>query len=118
MICLLILSRIGQKNALVNPNISITDTMNRPNTDSFYITSSNASEIKTKIFNRKNSNGIVLMVIPHKLLKLFLTVSEPIMCVFNKSFLTVVFPDSLKHAKITSVYKADDKLLINNYRSI
>ena len=40
------------------------------------------------------------------------------MFIFNKKFLTAVFSDSLKHAKITPVYKANDKLLINKYHPI
>ena len=38
--------------------------------------------------------------------------------IFNKSFQAGVFPDRLKHAKITPVNKGDDKRLINNYRPI
>ena len=59
---------------------------------------------------------LVLMVIPQKIIKAIADyVSVPLMFIFNNSFLTGVFPDSLKHVKITPVYKADDKLLINNY---
>ena len=64
----------------------------------------------------KNSNDISVDYYSTKIIKAIADyVSVPLMFIFNKSFLTGVFPDSLKHAKITPVYKANDKLLINNY---
>ena len=44
--------------------------------------------------------------------------AKPLASIFNKYFQTGVFPDRLKHAKITPVHKGDDKGLINNYRPI
>ena len=44
--------------------------------------------------------------------------AEPLVSIFNKSFQTGVFPDRLKHAKITPTHKGDAKRLINNYRPI
>ena len=88
-----------------------------PNMESFYITPCTANQIKTIILNMKNSNGIDGYFT--KIIKAIADyVSVPLLFIFNKSFLTGVFPDILKHAKITPVYKADDKLLINNYLSI
>ena len=90
-----------------------------PNTDSFYVTPCTASELKTIILNMKSSNGVDADGYSTKIMKAIADyISVPLMFIFNKSFLTEVFPDSLKHAKITSVYKSDDKLLINNYGPI
>ena len=36
------------------------------------------------------------------------------MNIFNKSLVAEVFPNSLKHAKIIPIYKAEDKLLVSN----
>ena len=75
-----------------------------PNTDSFYITLCTTSEIKTIILNMKNSNGIGRPIDSYsiKIIKAIADyVSVSLMFIFNKSFLTGVFPDSLKHAKIT-----------------
>ena len=38
--------------------------------------------------------------------------------VFNKSLSSGKFPDALKVAKIVAIHKADDKILISNYRPI
>ena len=38
--------------------------------------------------------------------------------IFNKSIVSGVFPDSLKHAKLTPVCKTEDKCMVNNYRQI
>ena len=67
----------------------------------------------------KNSNGIGVDGYSTKIIKAIADyVSVPLMFIFNKSLLTGVCPESLKHAKFTPVYKADDNLLINNYRPI
>ena len=36
----------------------------------------------------------------------------------NKSSYTVIFPDSMKIAKVVPIFKKDDKSLMNNYRPI
>ena len=38
--------------------------------------------------------------------------------IFNKSIVSGVFPDSLKHANITPVFKTEAKCMVNNYRPI
>ena len=40
------------------------------------------------------------------------------MSIFNKSFVTGVFPNCLKHAKVIPIYKADDKFLVSNYETV
>ena len=65
--------------------------------------------------NMKNSTGICIDGYSTKIIKAIADYeSVPLMYIFNKSFLTGVFPDSLKHDKCTPVYNANDKLLINN----
>jgi len=45
-------------------------------------------------------------------------ISNPLSEVFNISLSVGEFPDNLKLAKAILVYKADDKLCVNNYRPI
>ena len=45
-------------------------------------------------------------------------ISSSLSMVFNVSLSTGTFPDKLKITKIVPIYKSDDKLLVNNYRSI
>ena len=46
------------------------------------------------------------------------TISVPLSYIFNTSLKTGIFPDALKVAKITPIYKTGDKTLLNNYRPI
>ena len=39
------------------------------------------------------------------------------MGIFNKSVVTGIFPNS-EHAEVIPIYKADDKLLVSNYRPV
>jgi len=45
-------------------------------------------------------------------------ISQPLSDIFNISLVTGVFPDDLKTAKISPIFKSDDKLLVSNYRPI
>ena len=50
--------------------------------------------------------------------KCFNSLCEPLKYLFNLSIKKGVFPGDLKIAKVTSIYKADDKSNLSNYRSI
>ena len=45
-------------------------------------------------------------------------IAKPLSEIFNMSISTGIFPDSLKTAKVTPIFKADDKTLPSNYRPI
>lgn len=45
-------------------------------------------------------------------------ISQPLVDIFNNSLLAGVFPDDLKIAKVSPIFKADDKVLVSNYRPI
>ena len=55
------------------------------------------------------STAVITSVISH--------IANPLSDIFNHSFKTGIFPDILKHAKVTPVSKSDDKL-VKNYRPI
>jgi len=59
-------------------------------------------------------NGISL----HFLSDFILTLSKPLVHIFNLSFQNSVFPSPLKLAKVTPIYKSGDRLLTTNYRPI
>ena len=50
--------------------------------------------------------------------KCFGELCEPIKYLFNVSFVKGIFPDDLKIAEVTPIYKADNSSNISNYRSI
>ena len=45
-------------------------------------------------------------------------IAQPLMHIFNLSLSNGVFPDKLKTAKVTPIFKSDGKLSMNNYRPI
>ena len=44
--------------------------------------------------------------------------ASPLASLINNSMTSGVFPDKLRHAKVTPVYKNGDKMLLSNYRPI
>ena len=50
--------------------------------------------------------------------KCFSSLCEPLKYLFNLSVKKDIFPDDLKIAKVTPIYKAGDKSDLSNYRSI
>ena len=50
--------------------------------------------------------------------KCFSSLCEPLKYLFNLSIEKGIFPDDIKIAKVTSIYKADDKSDLSNYRPI
>ena len=50
--------------------------------------------------------------------KCFSSLCEPLKYLSNLSIEKEIFPDDLKIAKATSIYKADDKSDLSNYRAI
>ena len=66
-----------------------------------------------------NSNSTGLDGYHTKIVKSVISaIASPLADIFNISFKYGVFPDLLKNAKITPIFKADDKSMINNYRPI
>ena len=51
-------------------------------------------------------------------MKSFSTLCEPLKYLFNLSIEKEIFPNDLKISKITPIYKADDKINLNNYTPI
>ena len=50
--------------------------------------------------------------------KCFGELCEPLKYLFNLSIVKGIFPDDLKIAKVTPIYKADNSCNISNYRPI
>ena len=93
-----------------------------------YITKANTSmesqplsvnELKDAFFSLKinkstGHDGVSFNVIK----KCFGELCEPLKYLFNFSIVTGIFPDDLKIAKITLIYKADNSSNVSNYRPI
>ena len=66
-------------------------------------------EIITLVSNLSNSDGVGVDGYSIKFLKLVIpALTDQLMSIFNKSLVTGVFSNCLKHAKVIHVYKADD----------
>ena len=87
--------------------------------DSFIITPTSKAEIDAIISSLNSNKSTGPNSIPLKILKLTQNeISQHLAHIFNLSFMTGVFPDSLKIAKVIPIHKKDSKLIVSNYRPI
>ena len=90
--------------------------------DSLFLKPTNKLEIEKviKSLDSNKSSDIYSMspkflkILFPKSLAIFVTLSN----VFNESFALAVFPDHMKLAKITPIFKGESKLDISNYRPV
>ena len=103
----------------VSHNISIFDSLPNPKSDSMFIIPCTISEVTDTINNLQNCNGIdrdgfltsvVKSVSNH--------IAEPLTDIFYLSFTSGVLPGKLKLAKVTPIFRSNDKLSMNNYPPI
>ena len=79
----------------------------------------NTADVVKAIDSLKPKSSYSLDRISNKLLKFLKDeLATPIKLLFNQSVSSGIFLDSLKIAKVTPLYKKDDKYLMNNYRPI
>jgi hypothetical protein len=98
---------------------SIYDTLPSANPSSIFLVPCTTDEIIMIINNLQNSSGVGVDCFLTRVIKsVSIEIADPLMHVFNQSFLNGVFPDKLKLAKVIPVFKSEDKLLGNNYRPI
>ena len=89
------------------------------NINSFFLNSTDETEVKNIIFSYNPSKAISPNSIPTKTLKLLINdVSSQLTELFNLPFSSGVFPSVLKSSKVMPVYKKDSKLKCSNYRLI
>ena len=86
--------------------------------NSIYLHPSTSTEVNNIIRDIKNTKGS-LRSLPAKILKENSeSLSHPISLIFNNIILTGHYPDALKIACVTALFKSGDKLDPNNYRPI
>ena len=113
-------TNIGSKLASKIPNASTTfeSYVNKPD---FLMETKwlSMNELKDAFFslkiNKSPSNNDISF---NALKKCFSSLCEPLKYLFNPSIKKGILPDHLKIAKITPIYKADDKSNLSNYRPI
>ena len=85
----------------------------------FLISPCTEIEILDIISSLDYNKAVGINSIPIKMLKLAKEqIAEHLCFIYNLSFTTGIFPDSLKVAKVTPVYKKGSKLECANYRPI
>ena len=95
------------------------DFLVNSNLNSIFLDPVTPEEVNDIIANLDESKSNDSYNVPIRLIKLArYTISEPFSTIANSSFLEGVFPDKLKFAKVTPIYKSKSKLECGNYRPI
>ena len=108
----------SNKNPSIN-NHNHLDYLNGNNfLNSFYLNPCNARDVMTIIKLLKNKKSHV-NVIPVSVFKYISNIISPIISnIINKSIQSSHFPDELKNARVTPIFKSGEKYKANNYRPI
>lgn len=89
------------------------------NPKSIYLTNVNTKEVETLIKNLKTHSTPGWDEVPSSLLKnTYHSFIGPLTHALNLSLSQGIFPDELKLARVTPVYKSDNPQKVNNYRPI
>ena len=87
--------------------------------DSMFLQPTNKSEIEKIIKSLDSNKSSDIYGMSPKLLKILSpAISETLSNIFNKSFALGVFPDQMKLATITPIFKGGSKLDVSNYRPV
>ena len=104
----------------IKPNFkSFERYLTEPCKESFLISSCTKNEILEIISSLAYNKAVGISSIPMKISKLAKEqIAEHLYSIYNISFTAGIFPDSLKIANVTSVYKKGSKLECADYRPI
>ena len=105
---------IDNNRITTNPSDAICSVVN-----SFYLSPTNAKEIinvvnKFQAKMTKDTNDIDMKLIKETILE----IAQPLTFICNLSFQTGIFPDAMKTARVTPIFKHGDKHTFSNYRPI
>ena len=98
---------------------SIYDYLCEPNSQSFFLNNTNEQEILNVVNNMNSKTSTDCNDVSMSVVKEVINVIvKPLTFIFNKSFMTGTFPDSMKKAKVIPIFKAGDKNIFTNYRPV
>ena len=84
-----------------------------------FLLPTDSSEVKTIVDELNSNKATGSDDIPPKIVKLVIPyIAQPLSEIFNVSLFTGIFPDNMKLAKVTPIFKSDDRAMPNNYRPI
>ena len=91
----------------------------KPVSEGFNLTNISKADLRREISKAKSGKSAGLDKISNKLLKAAgETIITFLQHIFNLSIDTGIFPDEMKHTKVTPIYKSGDKKDCGNYRPI
>jgi len=103
----------------VDENATISEFLGPPILDSMFLKQVNDQEIINIVQNFKNKTSYDVENINMTIIKSVIhSIIDPLVHICNKSFLSGTFPEKMKIAKVTPLYKEKDKGLFSNYRPI
>ena len=110
----------GEIDKTIGPSIKTpSDYLCNPNKNSFYLCPTCKEDIEDIISTIRTDKVYESNSIAARILQVFkMELSKPLSDVINISLSSEIFPNSMKLAKVVPVYKKDDKLDCNNYRTI
>jgi len=110
----------SQLAASIQPSpLHFSNYLKKTYMNSFAFFPTNASEVTNVISDLKNKLSFGVDNIPVSILKCSMfSIAEPLAAVINNSLNSGIFPDSLKIAKVTPIFKSGDKSDFQNYTPI
>jgi len=100
-------------------NKSFSDYLKNPSQNKFSFTQVTAQDVAKAIDSLKPKTSCANDKISNKLLKAMRNeLSVPLMLIINQSIEMGIFPDLLKTARVTPLYKKGDSSLLDNYRPV
>ena len=100
-------------------DINYKSYLKRTITSSFTFDLVNEDEVRKTINSLKTKDSAGHDGISTKLLKVIgPTILKPLTLILNQSLITGIFPENLKVAKVSPLFKKDDKLIMDNYRPV
>jgi len=107
------------KKRKFNGNKHFKQYLKNSNLNQFVINPTDPKEIEQIIKDFDPTKSVGPNSLPPKIIKQISSlISKPLADIFNKSFISGVFPDLFKISKINPTHKKDSKLIISNYRPI
>ena len=98
---------------------SVNYRRNKPTIESFAFSTVTEDEVSEAVDSLKCKTSLDCYHISTQMLKIVkFELINPLTTIFNQCINTGVFPDKLKTARVTAIYKKGEKFKFDNYRPI
>ena len=100
----------------INSDTNLQMSFSNPN--SFFLDPVTPDEINSIIISLKNTKSHIDQLPVHILKSFYEIIGNPLCFLINESFCKGIFPEILKKARVTPIFKGGDSTSVNNYRPI